>query len=222
MALVIAALALTWLSIAARSASALGQPGYVYDAPPALSVANTAWSNTPTTPASALSPDSVSPGAVLGAWKGRAFDIRKVACRRRATELTRVGRWMDQSEYDQMVESGRGQEGEAGRTYVVKPAELGGYTGRRLGRSSRASNVRSDSLIQGGRSNWFFIKGPNVETPIFGEPLLDSGWPRPPPTREQCCGPDYPNPTLLFDVRVGSRARASSETPVPTGASPPL
>jgi hypothetical protein len=77
---------------------------------------------------------------------------------------------MDPGEYDQMVESGRVQEGAGGRTYVVHPAEPSGYTGAPPGSVFARFDVPSDSLIQGGQPNWFFIKGPNITTRIFGEP----------------------------------------------------
>jgi hypothetical protein len=77
---------------------------------------------------------------------------------------------MDQGEYDQMVESGRVQEGAGGRTYVVRPGEPSGYTGAPPGSFFARFNVPSDSLTQGGQPNWFFIRGPNIETRIFGPP----------------------------------------------------
>jgi hypothetical protein len=76
---------------------------------------------------------------------------------------------MSSDEYDQMVESGQVQEGAGGRTYVVKPADPEGYTGAPSGSVFERFNVPSDSLIQGGQPNWFFMKGPNITTGIFGE-----------------------------------------------------
>lgn len=82
-------------------------------------------------------------------------------------DLTRVGRWMSQSEYDQMVKSSRVIEGGGGRTYVVRPPNPETY---KPGKGVYAEfDVPTSSLHPaGGNPNYAVIPGPNAGTTRFG------------------------------------------------------
>jgi RHS repeat-associated protein len=86
-------------------------------------------------------------------------------------DLTRVGRWMSQSEYDMMLGSGRVIEGGGGRSYVVRPPNPDTY---QPGKGVYAEfDVPTNSLHPaGGNPNYAVIPGPNAGTTRFG-PLPD-------------------------------------------------
>lgn len=74
---------------------------------------------------------------------------------------TTVGRWMSTAEYDAMKVGGRMLEGAGGKTSV----SIGGseaFTGAARGSVYAEFQVPTNSLIQGGQSNWFSILGPNA------------------------------------------------------------
>ena len=82
-------------------------------------------------------------------------------------DLTRVGRWMSQAEYDQMVNSGRVIEGGGGRTFVVRPPNPETY---KPGKGVYAEfDVPKGSLHPGGgHPHYAVIPGPNAGTTRFG------------------------------------------------------
>ena len=82
-------------------------------------------------------------------------------------DLTRVGRWMSQSEYDQMVKSSRVIEGGGGRTYVVRPPNPETYKPGK-GVYAEFDVPRSSLHPAGGNPNYAVIPGPNAGTTRFG------------------------------------------------------
>ncbi|MFH2135590.1 MAG: hemagglutinin repeat-containing protein [Pseudomonadota bacterium] len=87
----------------------------------------------------------------------------------RPVTTTRVGRWMSDTEFDLMKNTGRVVEGAGGRTYVVNPANPNAFTGAGRGSSVYAEfNVPADALRPGSKTEWSVIPGPNVTTRLYG------------------------------------------------------
>jgi RHS repeat-associated protein len=81
-------------------------------------------------------------------------------------DLTRVGRWMDESELTKMRKTGRVQEGGGGRTYVTLPPNPDAYL---AGRGVFAEfDVPTFSLHPASKPEWAVIPGPNAGTSRFG------------------------------------------------------
>jgi hypothetical protein len=73
---------------------------------------------------------------------------------------------MSQSEYAEMIKSGRVLEGAGGRTYVVRPPDPGGFP---AGKDVYAEfDVPTSSLRPAGKPEWGVIPGPNAGTRIYG------------------------------------------------------
>ena len=89
-------------------------------------------------------------------------------------DLTRVGRWMSQNEFDQMSNTGRVVEGVGGRTYVVNPPDPAAYSSSAKGSVDAEFDVPSTSLSSAGRPGWGVIPGPNVTTRIYGPPPVET------------------------------------------------
>ena len=77
------------------------------------------------------------------------------------TEMTTVGRWMSQVEYDAMKTGGRMLEGAGGKT-SISTGGFNSFTGAAKGSVYAEFQVPTNSLIQGGQPNWFSILGPNA------------------------------------------------------------
>jgi hypothetical protein len=111
---------------------------------------------------------------LAGAISGRAPQPAKegagtiVLAAESAGELTRVGRWMSQEEFNLMSETGRVVEGAGGRTYVVRPPNPGSYTGARPGSVYAEFDVPTSVLKPASKPEWAVIPGPNITTRIFG------------------------------------------------------
>ncbi|MGB4775790.1 MAG: hypothetical protein WBP45_11500 [Daejeonella sp.] len=81
--------------------------------------------------------------------------------------MTTVGRWMSKAEYLAMKNGGRVLEGTGGQTFVMK----GGsdfFKGASKGSIYAEFQVPSNSLLQGGQSNWFKVIGPNASKIMQG------------------------------------------------------
>lgn len=87
-----------------------------------------------------------------------------------ADDVTRVGRWMSQEEFDAMSAGGRVIEGGGGRTYVVRPPNPDAYRGASPGSAYAEFNVPSSSLRPASQPDWAVIPGPNVTTRRYGPP----------------------------------------------------
>jgi len=99
-----------------------------------------------------------------------------------AEGVTRVGRWMNDTELKKMTETGRVQEGAGGRTYVTRPANPDAYP---AGRGAFAEfEVPTSSLHPASKPEWAVIPGPNAGTSRFG-PLPSE---MPPATRIEVTG----------------------------------
>ena len=85
-------------------------------------------------------------------------------------DLTRVGRWMSEEEYDLMKNAQRVQEGAGGKTYVVYPPNPASYTGTASGSVFVEFDVPTPVLRPAGNPLWRQIIGPNIETRLFGPP----------------------------------------------------
>lgn len=75
--------------------------------------------------------------------------------------MTRVGRWMSETEYTSMKSSGNVLEGAGGQTFVT----TGGpdaFTSAAKGSVYVEFDVPTSSLLQGGQANWFKVIGPNA------------------------------------------------------------
>ncbi|MDP2226814.1 MAG: RHS repeat-associated core domain-containing protein, partial [Moraxellaceae bacterium] len=91
------------------------------------------------------------------------------AAPRGAADTTRVGRWMSETEFNLMNQTGRVVEGAGGRTYVVNPANPVAFTGAGRGSSIYAEfNVPTNVLKLGSKPEWSVIPGPNVTTRLYG------------------------------------------------------
>jgi hypothetical protein len=79
-----------------------------------------------------------------------------------AIDATRVGRWMNPTEYDAMVQSGTVQEGAGGVTYVANPATPDAYMQQAATGTTYAEfDVPSNSLSAASKEGWSAIRGPN-------------------------------------------------------------
>ncbi|UZD35982.1 TreTu family toxin [Capnocytophaga ochracea] len=78
-----------------------------------------------------------------------------------ATEMTTVGRWMSRAEYDIMLKTGRVVEGAGGQTFVATGGS-GAFNAAPKGSVYVEFQVPTNSLLQGGKSNWFKLIGPNA------------------------------------------------------------
>jgi RHS repeat-associated protein len=85
-----------------------------------------------------------------------------------AGDLTRVGRWMSETEFNQMSATGRVVEGAGGRTSVTRPPDPLSFRPPPSSTIFAEFNVPSGILRQGGRPEWAIIPGPNIQTRIFG------------------------------------------------------
>lgn len=84
--------------------------------------------------------------------------------------VTRVGRWMGKSEFNQMSSTGRVVEGAGGRTYVISPPDPAAYPSAANGSVYAEFDVPSNVLRPASQPNWWQIPGPNITTRIFGPP----------------------------------------------------
>lgn len=77
-------------------------------------------------------------------------------------ETTRVGRWMSQQEYDQMVSTGRVQMSPNGNTtYVANPADISAFQKQaKPGSIYVEFDVESARIYPGGKIGWAQIPGP--------------------------------------------------------------
>jgi len=77
--------------------------------------------------------------------------------------LTRVGRWMSQSEYSDVTNTGTVQPGpnSFGTTYVANPADPSAYPGGNPGDIYAEFDVPDSSLQAAGKEGWAQIPGPN-------------------------------------------------------------
>jgi hypothetical protein len=83
---------------------------------------------------------------------------------------TRVGRWMSQAEYEQMLRTGYVQQGTGGRTYVVRTGNPDDYRSAAPGSVFVQFDVPTSALKPAGRPEWAVIPGPGVTTRIYGPP----------------------------------------------------
>ena len=82
--------------------------------------------------------------------------------------VTRVGRWMSETEFEKMSTTGRVVEGAGGRTSVIHPPNPSSFKPPPSSSVYAEFDVPSDVLRQGGKPDWAIIPGPNVKTRIFG------------------------------------------------------
>jgi RHS repeat-associated protein len=80
-------------------------------------------------------------------------------------DVTRVGRWMRQQDYEEMVRTGRVQPGKDGSARVIQPPNPRGYRDAPPGSVYAEFNVPSSALFPGGRDDWRIILGPDT---VFG------------------------------------------------------
>jgi hypothetical protein len=84
-------------------------------------------------------------------------------------EPLRVGRWMDRSEYNRMVATGRLQEGTNGMTNVSYPASSTSYLGAKKGQVYAEFDIPGDSIKSGklqlkdSKRGWYTWYGPNFK-----------------------------------------------------------
>ena len=79
----------------------------------------------------------------------------------KADDVTTVGRWMSKTEYATMSKTNQMIEGAGGKTSVA----IGGadaFKGAAKGSVYVEFGVPTNSLVQGGQSNWFSVIGPNA------------------------------------------------------------
>jgi RHS repeat-associated protein len=76
-------------------------------------------------------------------------------------EMTTVGRWMSQAEYDMMASTGQMVEGAGGQTFVTTGGAES-FTAAAKGSVYAEFQVPTNSLLQGGEANWFKVIGPSA------------------------------------------------------------
>lgn len=87
--------------------------------------------------------------------------VAKAEAEAAKVEMTTVGRWMSRAEYDAMKAGGRMMEGAGGKTSVATGG-FESFPAAAKGSVYAEFQVPTNSLIQGGQSNWFSILGPNA------------------------------------------------------------
>jgi len=78
-----------------------------------------------------------------------------------ASKFTTVGRWMSQAEYQVLQNTGRMVEGAGGQTFVTTGGAAS-FSAAAKGSIYVEFQVATNSLIQGGKSGWFKVIGPNA------------------------------------------------------------
>ena len=78
------------------------------------------------------------------------------------TEMTTVGRWMSRAEYDIMLKTGQVVEVAGGQTFVATGGGSEAFNAATKGSIYVEFQVPTNSLLQGGKSNWFKLIGPNA------------------------------------------------------------
>ena len=73
----------------------------------------------------------------------------------------KVGRWMSENEYNIMKKTGRMVEGDGGSTFVATGGS-DAYKGAKAGSVYVEFKIPKNSLIQGGKPNWYKVIGPNA------------------------------------------------------------
>jgi hypothetical protein len=99
---------------------------------------------------------------IYGGYRG-VKDIKLSARAVYGNEYTaRVGRWMSQEEYNQMIKTGRVQIPLNGsqRSYVADPANMGAFPAAKSGSLYVEFDVPISSLYPAGNQNWSQIPGP--------------------------------------------------------------
>ena len=88
--------------------------------------------------------------------KNAAGDVVEEAAKEITKEITesntvRVGRWMSQTEYDQMVKSGKVQMSKDNKTHVANPADINAF-GKQAPKGSLyvEFDVSTDTMLAGG------------------------------------------------------------------------
>jgi hypothetical protein len=108
------------------------------------------------------------PGGKLLTRGDEVVELGVEVAAKQGDELTRVGRWMSETEFSQMTATGRVVEGAGGRTSVIVPPNPLSFKPPPSSTIYAEFDVPSVVLRQGGRADWRIIPGPNVETRIFG------------------------------------------------------
>jgi RHS repeat-associated protein len=100
--------------------------------------------------------------AMLAAVEGGAWvsGLSKVSTGG-TTEMTTVGRWMSNAEYETMSKTGRIVEGAGGQTFVATGGP-GSFKAKGKGSVYAEFQIETNSLIQGGQADWFKAIGPNA------------------------------------------------------------
>ncbi len=95
-----------------------------------------------------------------------AGDVAEETTKEITKEITesntvRVGRWMSQTEYDQMVKSGKVQMSKDNKTHVANPADINAF-GKQAPKGSLyvEFDVSTDTMSAGGTKGWSIINGP--------------------------------------------------------------
>ena len=79
-----------------------------------------------------------------------------------ANGLIRVGRWMRQQEYDQMIATGYVQESTSGTTHVASPADPTAYQAQAAAGSLYVEFDVPQNSVKPTQQSWAKILGPNT------------------------------------------------------------
>lgn len=91
----------------------------------------------------------------------RVATAEAIAAKTVGTEMTTVGRWMSELEYEAMKSGATILEGAGGQTFVTQGgAHL--FSGAARGSVYAEFQVPTNSLLQGGKEGWFKMLGPNA------------------------------------------------------------
>jgi RHS repeat-associated protein len=101
--------------------------------------------------------------AKLGKWAFGAVAswFATSATETAVAEMTTVGRWMSQAEYEIMSKTGQMVEGAGGQTFVATGG-ADAFSAAAKGSVYVEFQVPTNSLLQGGQANWFKVLGPNA------------------------------------------------------------
>jgi RHS repeat-associated protein len=88
--------------------------------------------------------------------------------------MTRVGRWMSKSEYQQMLNSGFVQKSHGHITHVTYPANPEAFKAAKSGSVFVEFDVPTSSIVPGGKEGWGIIPGPGS---IYDKLKIRKGFP---------------------------------------------
>ncbi len=100
--------------------------------------------------------------STLGAGAATSYARGAFSSSSAAEDLTRVGRWMSEKEYNLMRQTGRVVEGGGGQTFVSTKGHADFMRAVQPGSIYAEFEVSKSSLLQGGKDGWLKMLGPGA------------------------------------------------------------